>query len=274
MFAMMMAGSMSAQGTKIDPWPWDFPQGIRIVAEPGQYVLSCDGMYFAAIKENKDLTSKTLIWYYSKMKKVGAEKSVFEGDDREVPNALIIPLQIGQKAKKGDVLLTWWQHGSGLMRAKVIDASNPMEPVAVYIDRYWDDKPESERNAEKAKGEQLKPNTFTVLKPNDWQPGATVAYNEGGTWKHGIVMNIDGDKVLVCCWADHLIATTKDKCKIIPFNEKIKKGDKVYISYVSSFEPGYIVTQVDKTGTHVWVKKEGSDRVQCKDISEVTKIFN
>ena len=39
---MMMAGTVCAQDKA---WPWDFPQGVKIEAEPGQKVLSCESLW-------------------------------------------------------------------------------------------------------------------------------------------------------------------------------------------------------------------------------------
>ena len=209
------------------------------------------------------------------MEQVGAEKSDIGRSDKQlVPNALIIPLKKGQKAKKGDVVLTWWQSGSGLDRAIIIDASNPTEPVGVYLDRYWRDDPKDEKNTELAKGEKLKPNTFNVLKDGEWQSGATVAYRESGEWKKGILMNVSDDKVLLSVFSSHLMATTKDRCKLIPMKEKIKKGDKVWATFVDGFRSGYIVKEINEKVGRLWVQREGSSRLECKSIAEVTKVLD
>ena len=299
LMAIMVAGTMCAQKAKtvakkpavaakktaakkveevkkIDPWPWDFPQGIKIEAEPGQNVLSCESFYFSKIEKNEDLTKSVLIWYDRKMEDAGAEKSdVGRSDKQLVPNALIIPLLKHQKAKKGDILLTWWQSGSGLERAIVIDDSNPEEPVAVYLDQYWRDNPDDERNQKLAQGEKLKPNTFHIIKDGEWQPGATVAYREDGQWKYGILMNVDGDKVLLSVFASHLTATTKNRCKLIPFNEKLKVGDKVWMKFVDGFSEGYVVQKIDEASGHLWVNdgRENSS-LKVKSIAEVTKVLD
>jgi hypothetical protein len=271
-FAMMMAGVVCAQNKA---WPWDFPQGIKIEAEPGQKILTCQSFYFDKLKSNDDLTKSVLIWYDREMEQVGAEKSDIGRSDKQlVPNALIIPLKKGQKAKKGDVVLTWWQSGSGLDRAIIIDASNPTEPVGVYLDRYWRDDPKDEKNTELAKGEKLKPNTFNVLKDGEWQSGATVAYRESGEWKKGILMNVSDDKVLLSVFSSHLMATTKDRCKLIPMKEKIKKGDKVWATFVDGFRSDYIVKEINEKVGRLWVQREGSTRLECKSIAEVTKVLD
>ncbi len=269
---ILVTGSLFAQD---QAWPWDFPQGVKIDAEPGQLVLSCEYLYFNALETGEDLNKSVLIWYRANMDKVGAEKSDLGRSDKKlVPNAMIVPLKKGQKAKKGDILLTWWQSGSGLQRAIVVDASDPQEPVAVYLDRYWKDTPDHEDNKKLAQGEQLKPNSFNVIKDGEWEAGATVAYRDGGEWKVGKLMHIEGDKVLLNVFASHLFATTKDRCKLIPFKEKIKKGDKVWATFVDGFRPDYIVKEIDAKTGHVWVSREGSTSMSVKSIAEVTKVLD
>lgn len=271
-FAMMLAGIASAQDKA---WPWDFPQDVKIEAEPGQKILSCQGFYFEDLKKGEDLTKSVLIWYDREMEQAGPEKSdVGRSDKQLVPNALIVPIKKGQKAKKGDIVLTWWQSGSGMQRAIVIDASNPTEPTAVYLDRYWKDDPNHEDNKKLAKGEQLKPNSFNVIKDGEWQAGAAVAYREGGEWRKGTLIHVDGDKVLLSVFSSHLLATTKARCKLIPFKEKIKKGDKVWATFVDGFRSGYIVKQIDEKAGHMWVQREGSSSMDCKSIAEVTKVLD
>ena len=274
MFAAMVAGSTMAQDAT-NTWPWDFPQNIKINAEPGQTALSCQGLYFSAIKKNEDLTKSVLIWYNTTINKVGAEKSTVKkfNEEVEVPNALLVPIAKGQKAKKGDILLTWWQSGSGMQRAIVVDDSNPAEPTAVYLDLNWPDKADDPKTAERRKGEQLKPNTFNVLKDGEWKAGAQVAYHSEGKWKSGTLLQTDGDKVLLSVFSSKLATANKSDCKLIPFKEKLKEGDKVWVVWLTGYEPGYTIEKLDLQAGHVYVKKDGRSRVECKSIAQVTKVL-
>ena len=269
---IFVAGSLHAQN---QTWPWDFPQGVKVEAEPGQTILSCESAYFDKVEKKEDLNKAVLIWYTRTMEQVGAEKSDIGRSDKQlVPNALIIPILKGQKAKKGDVLLTWWQSGSGLDRAIVVDASDPAEPVAVYLGRYWKNDPDDPKNKELAKGEKLKPNSFNVLKDGEWQSGACVAYRDGGEWKVGTLMHVEGDKVLLSVFSSKLFATTKDRCRLIPFKEKIKKGDKVWATFVDGFRDGYTVKEINEKAGRLWVQRNGSSSLECKSIAEVTKVLD
>lgn len=275
MLATMTIVNATAQETDT-AWPWDFPQGVNIKAETGQLVLSCYDHYFDAVKAGKSLHDNTMIFYKTSMEKVGSEKSMLASWQKEVevPNALIIPLDQKAKAKKGDVVLTWWQSGSGMQRAIVIDDSTPTEPRVCYLDLGWPDNPDSPKTAERRKGEQLKPGTFTVIKNGKWQSGEQVAYRNNGEWHSGRIIHTAGDKVLLSVFANYIEATTKDRIKVIPFKEKFKVGDKVSVIWVRSYRPGYTVVKVDEAYGRVYVKADGKDRVECKSIVEVTKVLD
>jgi len=275
MFAATLAGSAAMAQEATNPWPWDFPQNVKLNAEPGQTALSCQSLYSSALKKNEDLTKSVLIWYNTTIEKVGAEKSTVKkfGEAVEIPNALLVPIAKGQKAKKGDILLTWWQSGSGMERAIVVDDSNPTSPTAVYLDLNWPDNPDDPKTADKSKGEQLKPNTFNVLKDGGWQAGAQVAYRSGSDWKWGILVQMEGDKVLLSTFSSKLETARKSDCQLIPFKEKIKKGDQVWVVWLTGYRYGYTVEKVDERSGHVYVKKNGSSRIECKSIAQVTKVL-
>lgn len=271
---LLAAASMNAQEVA-DTWPWDFPQEVKIKAEPGQTVLSCYGHYFDAVKEGASLHNNVLIFYKSMMKKVGDGKSILDdwGKDIEVPNALIIPLDKNAKAKKGDIVLTWWQSGSGMQRAIVVDDSTPTEPKVCYLDTHWPDNPDSPTLEQKRQGEKLKPGTFTVLKGGKWQSGEQVAYFANDEWNAGRIIHVEGNKVLLSIFASYIEATTKDRIKFIPFKEKFKVGDKVSVVWLRYYRPGYTVVKVDEAIGRVYVQADGKSNIESKSIAEVTKVL-
>ena len=274
MMAMVIAMPVFSQDNN-NSWPWDFPQKVKLKMEKGQTVLSPFTYYPSSVEKGEPLRQSVLIFYDTTVKEVGEEKSVLNryGGEVEMPNALIIPLPPNAKAKKGDVVLTWWQSGSGLERAIVVDDSNPKEPRVCYLDLTWPDNPDSPKLVEKRKGEALKPGTFAVLKDKQWQSGAQVAIHKDKDWLKGILIHVDGNKVLVLGFGNKIEAYDKADVRIIPFKEKIKVGDKVWASWVNTYRPGYVVTEVDKQTGHVYVKREGGSGVESKSITEVTKIL-
>ena len=250
------------------------PEGSALKdADNISYILF-PSSYASAMEKGEDINGKTAIYYNRELAEAGETNSKLSGNEVRYPNNLLIPIYKDAKAKKGDVVLTWWQSGSGMQRAIVIDASTATEPVAVYLDRYWKDDPDHKDNQELAKGEKLKPNSFNVLKDGEWQAGAAVAYRDGGEWKKGTLMHVDGNKVLLSVFSSHLFATTKDRCKLIPFKEKIKKGDKVWATFVDGFRDGYTVKEINEKVGRVWVQRNGSSSMDCKSIVEVTKVLD
>lgn len=255
-----------------DPWPWDFPQNVKIEAEEGQWVLSPYTYYPIALKKGEVLTKEGLIFYSTKMTSVGETTSKVN-DEVEMPNALIIPLAKDAQVKKGDILLTWWQKGSGLKRAIVKDASNPAEPKVDYLDMEYSNDPEKPGFAQREADQQLKPGTFNILVDGQWQPGAQVACkNDRDKWDAAILLYEQDGKVLVLGFSSKVKAYKKDDVKLIPFKENINVGDKVYAKWVSSYEDGYTVTKVDKDLGRYWVEKDG--KTEVKAFGEVTKLFN
>ncbi len=269
--ALVTATFALTAAAQFNPFPWDFPQDITIVAEPGQYVLSPYSMYKGAVEDEENLLKKTLIFYSTKMTEVGTQKSIVDFDV-EVPNALIIPLDKNARAKKGDIVLTWWQSGSGIERAIVVDDSDPTAPKVDYLDMNYKDDPDNPGFAQRFANDPIKPGTFTVLTNGKWEPGAQVACkNSYGQWNAGTLIHEKDGKVLVIGFSSKVIAYNKEDVKLIPFKEDIKVGDEVFAVSVSSYDSGYTVTKIDQSIGRVWVEKRGS--TQVVSICEVTKVL-
>ncbi len=232
--------------------PWDFPT-VDIKANPGDYVL-CPGykMYQNKLKE-ADPKKETYIFYTSKMSKTGDVESeiefTFDGKQM-MPNSLLIPIPSGQTAKKGDVILTWWQTGSGMQRAIVTDDRNPAQPKVRYLDL---DTKSGEAEYE------LKPNSFVKI-TDPWQPGHFIAAKKGEDYAAVQIVRVAQDKVLTIGFAGKIQVFAKADCKPLPIVPNVKKGDKVWVPFVGSFNE-FEVTKVDKKIGKVYVtqyKKEKS----------------
>ena len=270
MICMVSPLLCSAQDQEVNPFPWDFPQDIVIEAEPGQWVLSCYTFYPKALKNNKKVEDEILIFYSTKMTEVGQTKSKVNVDV-EMPNALIIPLDKDAKAKRGDIVLTWWQGGSGLQRAIITDASNPAEPKADFLDLNYDEEKPNLNFAGKFADTPLKPGSFTVLEDGKWMSGAQVAVRQGRRWLCGTLIHERDGRVLVLGFSDKVSAYKKEDCRLIPFMEKIKKGDDVWAEWVGTYRSGYKVKKVDMNIGRVWVEKDG--KVEVKSLADVTKVL-
>ncbi|MBO4397915.1 MAG: hypothetical protein J5805_05200 [Bacteroidaceae bacterium] len=256
---------------EVDPFPWDFPSDIALKdATDGSWALSCYTFYPNAIEDGKDLTTSTLIFYSTDKTKYGEGTSQI--GDANMPNSLVIPIPADQKAKKGDVLLTWWQSGSGLQRAIVIDDADPSQPKVQYLDLSFSE--DGTGMAQKFE-DQLKPNSFIVLKDGEWTPGAQVACcDENNNYKAGTIINATDDKVLVLGFADKIKAYDKSNCKLVPAYESLNVGDAVSKEFVGTYNTSkdYKITKIDKTLGRVWVAKDGSDP-EILNILQVTKAF-
>lgn len=242
----------------IDPFP-DFPKGNLAAAE-GDYVLTPSVSWQEdATKEGAE--DQTFIFYNAKMSKAGAEYSTvdftFDGE-KEIPNYMIVPIKSGQTAKKGDIVLTWWQSGSGMQRAIVTDDSNPAEPEVNYIDIDWDNPAKTDEGVGFGqRKEVIKPNSFQVL-TSEWAPGTTVAVKNGADYKAATVISVNGNEVLTLGFAGKMASYPKADCIALPVVPNVKVGDMVQAPWVGTFK-NVKVQKVDKVMGRVWTDDPFSD---------------
>ncbi len=236
---------------KIDPFK-DFPKD-PITANAGDYVLTPSENW------QRDATDKgadkvTFIFYDQKIASVGNEYSKIDfmsNKGVEIPNYMIIPIKSGQTAKKGDIILTWWQSGSGMKRAIVVDASNPSEPIVNYIDIDWNNPAKNSAGIGIGQqSEKIKPNTFQVIN-NMWDAGSSLAAKEGNDYKLVTVIKVSGDKVLTSGFAGKMKVYNKSDCTPIEIKPNVKAGDKVQIPWVGTFKNSK-VQKVDAKNGRVW----------------------
>ena len=236
-------------------FPFDFPTA-GTTAKKGERVLVPSYNWLVdAMQKGADKT--TMIWYAQTMEEPGEEMSQikFMSEVKKVPNAYIVPLPAGQTAKKGDILLTWWQTGSGLQRAIVTDAADPKAPTVRYLDLDYDN-PAKSRDGKTTIGqmdEQIKPDTFVVIK-NELEPGTSVAI--GSDMTHGQVIRVEGDKVFVLLFAGKTGVFPKADAKAVPLKPSVKAGDKVKAVSIGKFKDG-TVSKTDENIGRVWVKFDG-----------------
>ena len=235
-------------------FPFDFPTA-GTTAKKGEKVLVPSFNWLVDAMQ-KDPKTVTMIWYAQTMEEPGAEMSVvkFMSETKKVPNAYIVPIPAGATAKKGDILLTWWQTGSGLQRAIVTDAADPKAPTVRYLDLDYDN-PAKSRDGKTTIGqmeEQIKPDTFAVIK-NEFEPGTSVSI--GSDMKHGQVIRVEGDKVFVNLFAGRIDVFPKADVKAVPLKPNVKAGDKVKAVFAGKFKDA-TVSKIDENIGRVWVKFE------------------
>ena len=236
---------------KIDPFK-DFPKDA-ITANVGDYVLTPSENW------QRDATDKgtdkvTFIFYDQKIAAVGAEYSKIDFMSKkgvEIPNYMIIPIKSAQTAKKGDILLTWWQSGSGMKRAIVTDASKPGEPIVNYIDLDWNNPAKNDKGVGIGQQtEKIEANSFQVIS-NVWEAGTTVAAKDGNDYVKATVIKVSGDKVLTICFAGAMKVYKKSDCTPIAIKPSVKAGDKVQVPWVGKYRNSK-VQKVDAKNGRVW----------------------
>lgn len=242
----------------------DFP-AVTTTAKAGDYVL-CPSRDKVVEMSQPDEKDPRAIYYTSKMIKPGATESevqsLYSGGPGMLPNAYLITIPAGQKAKVGDIVLTWWQSGSGMMRAIVTDSSSPAEPTVRYLDRISE--------ADKDKLEKLKPNSFVKLS-QPFQPGTSVAVKgDSSEAEHWEIISIAGDKVFAIGFAGKVKLINKAECMPVPLKPQVKAGDKVKAVIYSSFTNATVVSVNEKLGKVV-VKQDGQGQEKAIDFGRVMK---
>lgn len=259
--------SNNTNSGKIDPFK-DFPKE-SISGNPGDFVLSPSKNWQEDGTNGKDVT---YIWYNQTLAEVGAEYSKIDFMSEkgvEIPNYMIIPIKSGQTAKKGDIVLTWWQSGSGMQRAIVVDDKNPSEPIVNYIDIEWDNPAKNDKGVGIGQmTEQLKPNTFHVIS-NTWEAGTTVAVKTGTEYKSATVIKVSGDKVLTMGFGGKMQVCAKTDCSPVAIKPTVKVGDMIQAPWVGTYK-NLKVEKVDAKMGRVWVDDPYSDDPMVIPFGDIT----
>jgi|GEM_PF-2111976 len=219
---------------------FDFP-AAKTKARAGEYVL-------APSMEAAEISKDSAVIYYSRtMVTPGITESTIKSPFKQfkMPNSLLIAIPKGQIARKGDIVLTWWQSGSGMMRAYVVNASNPREPVVCYLD---DGK----------KQEKIKTDSFVKISEM-LTPGASIGFWDDSwrRWNHATLINVSEGKAIVVGFGGKMSIHNLKDCLPVPVSPKVKVGDEVYVLEFSSFKKaavkkvdyniGFVTTDSGKT---------------------------
>lgn len=249
---------VDVERSAIDPFP-DFPM-VNLNASNGDIVLS-PSKNWQEDATNEGADKVTFIFYNQTVAEVGEGTSKVDFMTEkgvDIPNYMIIPIKAGQTAKKGDILLTWWQTGSGMQRAIVTDDSDPAKPVVNYLDLDWDNPATNADGIGIGQATYpLKEGTFHVLN-SDWQPGTTVAAKADGKTVAATVVCVSGDQVLTIGFAGKMKIYPKSDCTPCPVKPDVKTGDEVQVPWVGSFT-STTVQKVDAENGRVWCDDPYSD---------------
>ena len=251
------------------PFP-DFPK-VGAAAKAGDYVLAPSYNWIKDAAE-KGVETTTFIWYVQKMAAPGKEDSElqFLQERHKVPNAYIIPIPQKQTARKGDIVLTWWQTGSGMQRAIVVDDTDPIRPIVRYLDIAFDN-PAKARDGVTTIGkmdEKLTPDSFVKLK--SWDAGTTVAVQQGANQRHARVIRVAGNQVLVL-ESSKLKVYPKASCQSLPLVPAVSPGERVKAPrYGQNFAAASVVS-IDQRNGRVFVKFDGDRESQAIAFGDVWK---
>ncbi len=252
--------------------PFDFPT-VKTIAKEGEYVLCPSYKMWTDKIAKDDPTKETYIFYTAEMNAPGEVESqvkfTFDGEQM-MPNAMLIPIPKGQTAKVGDIVLTWWQTGSGMQRAIVTEAANPAEPTVRYLDLSWTN-PAKDSKSGKGIGQteyKLKPDSFVQLA--NFAPGSTIAAKANGKWNSVQVVSIAEGKVLTIGFAGKMAVYDRKDCMAIPQKINVKAGDKVKAVFVGSYKDATVSSVDEKMGV-VFVKFENmGDKEEPVSFGEIT----
>lgn len=249
----------------------DFPV-VETTAKAGEVVLVPSYLWLQQANIN-GVDKTNMIWYAQTMVAPGKEMSEVQfttGDKKQVPNAYIVPIPAGQTAKTGDIVLTWWQSGSGMMRAIVVDDANSSEPVVRYLDLDYDN-PAKGRDGKPIgqMDEKLKPNSFVKIN-GPFDPGTTVAVQDGARMKKFQVIRVAGDKVFLRGFAGFVSVYDKSRCTPLPLKPSVREGETVKGDWAGTFQSG-TVTKVDPKIGRVFIKFEVDGKERAIAFGDVMK---
>ncbi len=244
------AAAASDKGRPAGTVPFDYPI-VQTLAKKDEFVLApTKGWIEEAFEKGAD--TQPFIFYGAWMIDPGAKESTLRtlpGQFVQIPNAMIIVVPAGAKAKPGDIVLTAWTSGSGMQRAIVVEGGSPEQPNVRYLDMDLDNP-----SGWGKKVDTLKENTFHVLtKPGE--PGTTVACKEGARTTRWVIVNQHRDKLLGVGFAGKVKVHARPSCTNLPIVPALKPGDDVRVAVIGAFTDA-TVTKLDAKIGRVWVKHE------------------
>ena len=261
--ALCLLASVSAPAFAQAPKSFDGFPDVATTAKAGEFVLvpSYNWIEDAAAAKGKDTR---FIFYKQNMVAPGAttSKVKFLGPgEKEVPNSYIVAIPKAGKAKVGDIVLTWWQSGSGMQRAIVVSAANPARPVVRYLDLGYNN-PAKSRDGKTTIGqmdEELQEDSFVLLK--DGAPGTAFrcgAGKDAEKWKL-ITATPSGEQLMLA--SSKLKKFGKGECTPIPVKPAVKAGQTVtagdvYVSRMKSVKIERVDAKIGRAFFLGYDKKE------------------
>ena len=246
------AASAAASAAPVPRKPGEMPfpdfASTATTAKVGDYVLVPSGNWIdEAFTKGGD--KQTFIYYAATMVEVGPLESKVKslpGTVFSAPNGFILPIKSAQKAKVGDIVLTWWQSGSGMQRS-IVTGGTPDAPVVLHLDQDLDNPAKIAQ-----KEDTLKPNSFHKL-GTTLEPGLTLACKETSGYKKWIATSINGDKILAIGFGGSMKVFAKSSCIPLPPQGVYTPGKDISVPYIGSFQKAK-VDRVDARAGRVFSK--------------------
>ncbi len=239
--------------------PFDFPMEISTDAVAGEYVLAPSRAFLdEGFREGGE--NSTFIFYAREMVEPGDLESTIKEiiDEVTMPNSMIVRIPAGQTAEPGDIVLTWWQSGSGMQRAIVVEGGTPTEPMAKYLDLGLENEPET-----------LEADSFVVL-TEEMQPGTTVAVKDGDDWINETIIRQEGDQVLTIGWAGRMAVRAAADVAGVPVKPTVAEGDTVWVPVIGTYNEGTVVSINEEYGEvtveYEWAGSTSEEAIPYGDI--------
>ncbi|MCA9126019.1 MAG: hypothetical protein KDB22_03000 [Planctomycetales bacterium] len=219
-----------------------FPVQTKVLQVPeGNYVL-CPSRQFIdkAISSGTEKTS--FIFYAARLLSTTEDTCQVRslaGSEFTVPNELVIPIAASAEAaaRPGDILLTWWQSGSGMQRAIVVGGT-ATRPVVRYLDVDYENP-----SGIGKRDESLESGTFHVLQ-RAWQPGSSVAIKAGSTRSVGQLIWADENAIIVREFAGKLKLYARADATPIAIRPELKVNAAAMAQLFGTLKP-VTVSKVD-----------------------------
>lgn len=242
---------------------------VDIQITPNQWILT-PAKFLIDSAYRKGFDNSIFVFYPRKavIQKKDIIKVIEITDTVEVPSFLCIPLPFKEKVKKGDIVLTWWQKGTGMQRAKIIGFSKDSLPIAFYLDTYTG-------LVEKMPNlfiDTLKPSTYLLIR-DTIMPGRSFLVKETFLENFYIVVNSNKDSILGLSWSGILKVFPKDTCIFTQFNPNLQIGEKIKANYLGSYYEGKVRKIWDDIGkVEVIIDFLGDSLIIKTNICDILKL--
>lgn len=223
-----------------------FQTPSNTVIDVGKYVLSPSKANYDSLLANG---IENVIFVYYPRNFIKSEKDFLYlkefGDTIEMPKSITIPLPDSQMVSKGDVVLTWWQNGTGMQRALVLSKEPTYTPTVYYLDNqyyfYYSD------NDPLFWIDTLMPSSFLKIE-DKLMPGRSCSITGKYVSSFYTIINSLGYKLVVMSWSGDLQIVSTKECEIVPMNTTFEVGDSVSVPYLGTYTNGTVKTVYDDIG--------------------------